>query len=345
MGRSRASEQVAYIDLKPTDFSRIKFDAKGAIFARPGSGKSTAMRNIVPKIKEATGCYRWVLFSGNKENAVSWSKLIPPLFIHFRKDLRNLYKIKNYQEERFARVKQEFIDAGGIEKDFECPDRLKLIVVVDDMGSYSEVMHDPIFVDFVNNARHYGIGLWQLLQRVTQWHPDCRHGLNYCGIMHTDTDSVIDMIYRDYAPKTMTRWEFDCAFADCTKEWGEMLWLDNYAKGHKKLSFYSPPSHPPRLEPVSRRLQLYHMKHYVSQRVKDTLNKRPIDDEGEDSPDEEQDEQEAAMTRKLRQINGPIFAQQSRFERAGRTLQVRRQVHRSTPSSIRRSKVRMGKYD
>lgn len=344
VGKPRKSQIV---DIDDTDFSEIPNDATISLYGRRRTGKSNMAKVIIRKKKKQIR--RVIVFCGNPHNEIEWTDTVPQLFVHGL-DIAKLQYVKEWQAKRVAEALQEWLNAGHEERDFVVPERLRLIIVFDDTGSAKWWMNHPLVIDIINNGRHYGILLLSLLQKITQYHPDCRDGMDLVGIMQTNNQRTIDRVFSEYiGPAVIDKQSFYCVLQACTSKKGEMLLINNMAGTSSvkdKLKYRTNKWPPPKRSIPFEDMQEFHKLHFVSEKVKHRHNKKWYGDKPtyEDSSDDDlhQNEQERQMNALLDSVNGPAFGQTFDFNQGQHNI-IR--VRKRAPTTLSTRKKRMNKYD
>ena len=211
--------------LESAQIGKIKEQAIITLFGKRRTGKSTAAMYIVSIL--ARKIDRFIVISGNKDTAADWEELVPSVFIH-GKSTEPLQRVINFQEERLSVLRARHKKRYGKSKKFKVPRDMRVCVVIDDCGDDFSFMNSPVMMDITANGRHYGMDLIILCQYFNQLGTKNRNQIDYVGHLYTDNMKSTKKVYEEFVGKTCNSYrEFECIFSSCTKQIGQLCWIDN----------------------------------------------------------------------------------------------------------------------
>lgn len=200
-----------HVDIVEAQFDTVEPDCSIALIGKRRSGKTKWAQYMLPQLKNK--CGRFVVMTGNKDNAQEWREMIHPLYV-VDMDLEYLKKLRDFQDK-----KAEEFGLG------QMPDRYKITIVFDDCGSSPSFMHSKIMRDLLSNGRHYGMTIIILAQYLMQMHIENRGNLDYVGVLFTNNIKDIKKIADEYVSCCDLRL-FKYILTSLTKNRG-LCWIDN----------------------------------------------------------------------------------------------------------------------
>lgn len=270
------------VTIKEHSLDRLAPCATFGVFGKRRTGKSTLAAKVVAKLAES-GVGRVVVYCGNRENQLEWARVVHPLFIH-GKDLKHLDSVIEWQDTRIGKDREAFEDAEhrkALEdpsyhpREYEIPNHLRLIVILDDVGNSHEFMHSKTIRDLTSNGRHFGIDLIMLLQYITQMYTDSRSQLDYVGMLQTANTSSVDRVYKEYVGTPCCDLKvFHYLLSACTGKKGRAMWIDNTAPmSIERIFFVTIPWPVPRILLGHKKFIDFGRSHYLSTRRQSELQK------------------------------------------------------------------------
>jgi hypothetical protein len=271
-----STAQFVNYALKENNMRQFAPCATFGLFGKRRTGKSTAASIIVRKLYQ-DGVRKFVVFCGNHENKVEWSRVIHPLFIH-GKDLIRFEMICKYQSRIVGEDRERYEEAERIKlkdptyvsPEYKVPSHLRLGVIHDDTGNDRPYMHSKIIKEVTSNGRHFGIDVMFLLQYITQLHIENRDQLDYVFLMQTSNERSIDRIFREYVTSTCCEQKtFQYLLAACTNKKGKCMMIDNASGSlllQERIYYIKIPYPVPRVQVGGNQYVSYGKRHYLSTR-------------------------------------------------------------------------------
>jgi hypothetical protein len=206
---------------------KIPQDAVGIFIGKRRTGKSTLVRDLLFYHQDMPV---GTVISGTEECNKFFSKIIPPLFIHYDYNPLILDKFCKLQRLKKQRIQEEKERFGENYKSQIDP---RAFMILDDCGYAADDWTRDKNVKFLfMNGRHIGVFFLITMQYPLGINPSLRTNVDFVFILREPNVNNRKRIYENYATAFPT-FEFFCQVMDqCTQDF-ECLVIDNTTQSNK----------------------------------------------------------------------------------------------------------------